>query len=182
MRRGIANGGTDSARRPAVPGSIGKVENGVVSVHSLWADERRYYPLEVEPYTPAHWFARGKADAAFRTKPQIALELVRRAVQSQVPFRAVVADSFYGENAGFVQGLEQLELGYVLALKPSHAWWHPQEEIGSVAEVARLEPWQRKAPGAWQKVTRRSAMDIRRTGGRWMGRLAHMDPPKASDW
>jgi hypothetical protein len=136
-------------------GSIGKVENGVVSVHSLWADERRYYPLEVEPYTPAHWFARGKADAAFRTKPQIALELVRRAVQTQVPFRAVVADSFYGENAGFVQGLEQLERGYVLALKPSHAWWHPQEEIGSVAEVARMEPWQQTAPGAWQKVTRR---------------------------
>lgn len=136
-------------------GSIGKVENGVVSVHSLWADERRYYPLEVEPYTPAHWFAGGKADAAFRTKPQIALELVQRAVQTQVPFRAVVADSFYGENAGFVQGLEQLELGYVLALKPSHAWWHPQEEIGSVAEVARLAPWQRKAPGAWQRLIRR---------------------------
>ena len=136
-------------------GSMGKIENGVVSVHSLWADEQRYYPLEVEPYTPSHWFAGGKADAAFRTKPQIALELVRRAVQSGVPFRAVVADSFYGENAGFVQGLAQLELGYVLALKPSHAWWHPQEEIGSVAEVARLAPWQRQAPGAWQKVTRR---------------------------
>lgn len=136
-------------------GSMGKVENGVLSVHSLWADERRYYPLEVEPYTPAHWFAGGKADAAFRTKPQIALELVQRAVQTQVPFRAVVADSFYGENAGFVAGLEQLELGYVLALKPSHAWWHPQEEIGSVAEVARLEPWQQKAPGAWQRLIRR---------------------------
>jgi SRSO17 transposase len=40
-------------------GSIGKIENGVVSVHSLWADERRYYPLEVQPYTPARWFARG---------------------------------------------------------------------------------------------------------------------------
>jgi len=37
-------------------GSIGKVDNGVVSVHSLWADERVYYPLRVEPYTPAHWF------------------------------------------------------------------------------------------------------------------------------
>jgi SRSO17 transposase len=136
-------------------GSIGKIENGVVSVHSLWADQRRYYPVEVEPYTPARWFARGQADPDFRTKPQIALELVQRAVQAGVPFRAVVADSFYGENLGFVEGLEQLELGYVLALRPSHAWWHPQDEIGSVEEVARSRPWRPDAPGAWQKLTRR---------------------------
>ena len=31
----------------------GKIDNGVVSVSSLWADEQVYYPLEVEPYTPA---------------------------------------------------------------------------------------------------------------------------------
>src|SRR3712207_3805272 len=60
--------------------NLGKIDNGVVSVSSLWADERVYYPLEVEPYTPAHHFARGKADPAFRTKPQIAQELVLRAM------------------------------------------------------------------------------------------------------
>jgi len=136
-------------------GSIGKVENGVVSVHSLWADERCYYPVEVEPYTPARWFARGKADPAFRTKPQIALEQVAGALAAGVPFRAVVADSFYGENLGFVEGLEELEVGYVLALQPSHAWWHPEGEVGSVAEVARSEPWQPEAPGAWQQLNRR---------------------------
>ena len=31
-------------------GGIGKVDNGVVSVCSLYADERLYYPLEVERY------------------------------------------------------------------------------------------------------------------------------------
>ena len=42
-------------------GGIGKIDNGVVSVSSLWVDERAYYPLEVEPYTPAHHFEGGKA-------------------------------------------------------------------------------------------------------------------------
>jgi SRSO17 transposase len=28
---------------------IGKIDNGVVSVSSLWADERSYYPIEVDP-------------------------------------------------------------------------------------------------------------------------------------
>jgi SRSO17 transposase len=50
-------------------GGIGKTENGVVSVSSVYADERLYYPLEVEPYTPAHHFEGGKQDPEFRTKP-----------------------------------------------------------------------------------------------------------------
>jgi SRSO17 transposase len=30
-------------------GSVGKVDNGIVAVTSLWADERCYYPLHVTP-------------------------------------------------------------------------------------------------------------------------------------
>ena len=65
-------------------GNRGKTEQGVVSVGSLWADEGVYYPLAVEPYTPKHWFPLGKADPAFRTKPQIALALVDQAVAAGV--------------------------------------------------------------------------------------------------
>src|SRR5215218_6453805 len=66
-------------------GGIGKIDNGVVSVSSLWVDERIYYPIEVEPYTPAHHFEGAKVDPDFRTKPQIALELVERAVKMGLP-------------------------------------------------------------------------------------------------
>ena len=135
--------------------NLGKTDNGVVSVSSLWADERVYYPLELEPYTPAHWFARGKADPAFRTKPQIAVTLVERAVAAHWPFRAVVADSFYGENATFRGGLERLKVGFVLALKPSHCWWHCDEDVGSLAEVAEAASWEGpERPGAWEPVVR----------------------------
>jgi len=48
--------------------NLGKIDNGVVSVSSLWADERVYYPVDFEPYTPAVYFAKGKDDAQFRTK------------------------------------------------------------------------------------------------------------------
>src|SRR5690242_19997740 len=69
--------------------NLGKIDNGVVSVTSLWADERVYYPVDFEPYTPAHYFEKGKEDAHFRTKLKIAVELVRRAVETKIPFRAV---------------------------------------------------------------------------------------------
>ena len=42
--------------------NMGKTENGVVSVSSVWADEGVYYPLEVEPYTPKHDFEGGTSD------------------------------------------------------------------------------------------------------------------------
>jgi len=136
--------------------NLGKVDTGVVSVTSLWADEQVYYPLHVKPYTPAHHFTKGKANPAFRTKLALALELVDAAVQATVPFRAVVADCFYGEDEAVKRGLRERGLGYVLALKPSHAWWHSVETIGSLAEVAAAGGWTDAAtPGRWVRVIRR---------------------------
>ena len=135
--------------------NLGKTDSGVVSVTSLWADAQVYYPLDYEPYTPKHHFAKGKADPAFRTKLQIAGELVTAAVAAGVPFRVVVADSFYGEDAGFRQRLHELRVGYVLALKPSHGWWHKAGTIGTLREAAEAAGWRDAAtPGAWVKVVR----------------------------
>lgn len=135
--------------------NLGKTDSGVVSVTSLWADARVYYPLEYEPYTPKHHFAKGKADPAFRTKLQIAGELVTAAVAAEVAFRAVVADSFYGEDAGFRQRLHELRVGYVLALKPSHGWWHKEGTIGTLKDAAAAAGWRDALhPGAWVRVVR----------------------------
>ena len=71
-------------------GSVGQIANGIVSVTSLWADERAHYPLHVVPYTPAARLPLGKKDPALCTKPQLAAGLVSRAQDLGVPFRAVV--------------------------------------------------------------------------------------------
>jgi hypothetical protein len=135
--------------------NLGKIDNGVVSVTSLWTDERVYYPLEVEPYTPAAWFEGGKANPGFRTKLKIALELVAQAKKRNIAFQAVVADSFYGEDRGFRKGLEDLKVGYVLALKPSFTWWHHVSEIGSLQGAAQVTTWQGPLqPGPWQAIER----------------------------
>src|SRR5256884_6861612 len=49
-------------------GRYGKTDNGVVTVTTLWADERLYYPVHAVPYTPARPFAEGESDPAFRTQ------------------------------------------------------------------------------------------------------------------
>lgn len=135
--------------------NLGKIDNGVVSVTSLWADEKLYYPVDVEPYTPAAWFEGGKANPGFRTKLKIAEELVQQAITSGIPFRAVVADSFYGEDSTFRQRLEHLGVGYVLALKPSFAWWHRVGDIGSPQDAALAAPWlSPQESGEWVRIER----------------------------
>ncbi len=136
-------------------GNLGKIDNGVVSVTSLWADQQVYYPVEVEPYTPESYFAKGKNDPNFRTKLKIALQLVERAVEQGWPFRAVVADNFYGEDRGLKRGLRARSVPYVMALKPSHAWYHPEAVAGTLQDVAHEAGWESaKHPGKWVAITR----------------------------
>jgi len=54
-----------------------KTDNGVVTVTTVWADERLYYPVHAVPYTPAKHFAKGKSDPGFRTKLAIGAETWR---------------------------------------------------------------------------------------------------------
>jgi hypothetical protein len=137
-------------------GSVGKTDTGIVAVTSLWADERVYFPLHVAPYTPASRLPEGKRDPSFRTKPQIAVDLVDAALAAGVTFRAVVADCFYGDNLQFEETLAAAGLPYVLALKPSKGSWGPIEAAHTPEEAARDLRWGGPdEPGEWRPIVRR---------------------------
>ena len=136
-------------------GSVGKVDNGIVVVSALWADEGRYYPLHAEPYTPARRLPKGKADPAFRTKPQIALQLIAAALDAGVLFRAIVADRGYGENPTFAGELLGEDIPYVVSVKPSEGVWAPADAVHTPQEAAQELPWSgATAPGQWVPVVR----------------------------
>jgi hypothetical protein len=98
----------------------------------------------------------GKKRSAVPLPPlKIALQLVERALQEEFPFRAVVADSFYGEDRVLRRGLRKLSVSYVLALKPSHAWWLTFDIAGTLQEVAHEAGWaSTERPGQWVPITR----------------------------
>jgi hypothetical protein len=136
-------------------GSIGRIANGIVSVSSVWADERTYCPLRVEPYTPAKRLERERSDPAFRTKPQIAAGLVKRAKEASIPFRAVVADCLYGEDPDFQSALWKAKVPYVLSLRPHKGRWAEEEAAHTPEEAARRMGWNsREDPGAWERTVR----------------------------
>lgn len=60
-----------------------------------------------------------------------------------------------GKTGVFREGLDQLGVGYVVALKASHSWWHHVSQIGSLQEYARSQVWHSpKECGQWVSITR----------------------------
>jgi len=136
-------------------GRYGKTDNGVVTVTTLWADERLYYPVHAMPYTPAGHFAKGKGDPAFRTKLAIAADLAVKAREAGFAFRAVAADSAYGDQDGLRRELAEAGLPFVMALKPRHGAWAYGADACTPADAARALRWNSADdPGDWQPVTR----------------------------
>ena len=115
-----------------------------------------YYPRPVQPDTPAARLAKGKHDPAFRTKPQIAIELVDAALEAGFLFRAVVADCLDGEHAACEGALWAAHLPYVVALRPSRGQWASVEDAHTPVDAARQLRWGGpRDRGDWAPVVRR---------------------------
>jgi SRSO17 transposase len=137
-------------------GRYGKTDNGIVTVTTVWADERVYYPLHAEPYTPASHFQKKQADPGFQTKLQIAADLIGKAQAAGVVCRAVVADSFYGDHDPLRGLLSRSGLGFVMALKPSRGTWQYGADAYTPKDAARVVSWGGPDdPGGWRPVVRR---------------------------
>ena len=136
-------------------GRYGKTDNGVVTVTTVWADERVYYPVHAVPYTPARHFPEGKNDPAFKTRLAIGADLAVRARDAGFCFRAVVADSAYGDQDGFRGELSDAGLPYVMALKPRRGTRACGPDAHTPVDAARaLARGGPGDPGDWHPVSR----------------------------
>jgi hypothetical protein len=136
-------------------GRYSKTDNGVVTVTTLWADERIYYPVHAVPYTPAKHFGEGRNDPGFRTKLRIAAALAMKARAAGFVFRAVAADCAYGDQDGFRGELAEAGLPFVMAFKPRRGTWAYSADAYTPVDAARALAWHGPHdPGDWQEVTR----------------------------
>src|SRR3954471_21016463 len=106
-------------------GTLGKTGNCQVTVNGPYAERTIAWPIATRLYLPEQWVddadrrkrATVPEDIAFRTKPQIALELLDRAQDWGVRWACVVADADYGDNPNFLDGLEKRQQRYVVAVR-----------------------------------------------------------------
>src|ERR1700731_4498758 len=105
-------------------GQLGKQANCQVVVTLSIANHHASLPIAYRLYLPQEWAAdaarRKKAHVpkaiAFKTKPQIALEQIRKACAAGVARGVVLADASYGSNSALRAGISALALNYVVGI------------------------------------------------------------------
>lgn len=112
-------------------GSLGKVDNCVVSVHTGYALGNFHCVLDSDLFVPKQWAddpARRQEvgmpdEVAHRSKPQIALEQIKRALGNGIRVAAWTFDEHYGQSYDFLDGLDQLGQTYVAEVPCTFCGW-----------------------------------------------------------
>jgi len=105
-------------------GSAGKVTNCQVGVSLTVVTGTEQVPIDFALYLPETWTddparrgeARIPADVQFATKPELALQLLRRAVADGIPPGLVLADQAYGTSREWRKAVREMGLHYAVAV------------------------------------------------------------------
>jgi SRSO17 transposase len=166
---GFLKKGTKSAGvQRQYSGTAGRIENCQVGVFLAYASGRGRALVDRELYLPKEWTTdvdrRAEAhvpdQVSFQTKPQLAQQLLERALAAGVPAGWVTADEVYGADARLRAFLEERDLAYVLAVKATQPVWTAGEqgpaEVPARQLVARLPArvWRRLSAGDGAKGPR----------------------------
>jgi SRSO17 transposase len=140
-------------------GTAGRIENCQVGVFLAYASGKGRALVDRELYLPAEWASdparRAEAhvpeQVGFQTKPQLAQQLLARALDAGVPAGWVTADEVYGGDARLRAFLEQRDLAYVLAVKATQPLWAASAQGPS--ELPARELVARLPARAWRRLS-----------------------------
>lgn len=136
-------------------GSTGKVDNCVVSVHLGYVagdfhalvDDDLYLPREKWIGDPQRRAEAGIPESAdFRTKWQIALDLLDRTLADGVVARWLTADEGYGAVPAFLEGVAERKLLYVVEVPRSVEGWTPNGKRRGRKRRRVEKLWERGGP------------------------------------
>ena len=105
-------------------GSAGKITLCQTAVSLTLGTAYSHLPVDLQLYLPQSWLddavrrkrTRIPESAAMQTKPQMAIEMLKRAVAADLPRGVVLADAAYGDSAAFRAEVRALLLHYVVGV------------------------------------------------------------------
>ena len=106
-------------------GSVGKVDNGIVSVNAYGVYDNRTFPLVFKVFKPKGTL---KEKDKYQTKITLASKIITELIDFGFKIELVLADSLYGESSEFINKLNKYELPYVVAIRSNHAVWLPSDQ------------------------------------------------------
>jgi SRSO17 transposase len=117
-------------------GATGKIDNCQNGVFLAYAGPAGHTLLDERLYLPEEWAHDAKRrqeagvpdEVVFRTKPELALELIR-SVGPKVRHGWVTFDEGYGKDPGFLSGLEELDERYIGEVPKSCRGWLKRPQV-----------------------------------------------------
>ena len=106
-------------------GSVGKIDNGIVSVNAYGVYENITFPLMFKVFKPKGTL---KKSDTYKTKIELASSIVTELIEFGFKIELVLADSLYGEASSFIRTLEKHKLPWVVAIRSNHGVWLPVEQ------------------------------------------------------
>lgn len=135
-------------------GRTGKVDNCVVSVHLGYTVGEFHCLLDSDLFLPESWandpVRREEAgipdEVVHRSKPQMALAQIRRALANGVRVAAWTFDEHYGQSYEFLDGLDALGQTYVAEVPSSFCGWAVYPKLVYRATPQEMHRGGRKRP------------------------------------
>lgn len=117
-------------------GQVGKQDNCQAAVSLSVSTWNSSLPIAWRLYLPEAWCQdaerlqqAGVPDGMeFQTKPEIALEQMRQAIEQKVPMGVVLADAAYGNGMQFRAAVNKLGLPYAVGIESSTTVWAPGQQ------------------------------------------------------
>jgi SRSO17 transposase len=136
-------------------GTVGKLDNGIVTVHLGLVHGDFKALLDSDLFLPEDWAADRKRcrrakipdDLAYRPKTQIAIEQVRRALANGLRFDWIVFDEGYGKAPAFLFDLDRLgqtwigEVPSIFRCWPVRPKYRSQRKAYASHEVRNVVRW-----------------------------------------
>lgn len=126
-------------------GILGRTDNCQVGVFLSYCSAQGHTLCDRRLFLPEAWTKdRERCHAAgvpagviFRTKPELAAEMVDEAVRAGLPCRWVTADALYGNSPTFVRTLRELQKWYVLDVSSEARAWTTLPQMRPVGTMSR---------------------------------------------
>lgn len=134
-------------------GNLGKVDQAQVGVVLGYYQERIWTMVDAELYLPMNWFNAEHdtlrqrwhipTDRVFQTKPQLGLEMIKRAKEQRLPFHIALCDCVYGCDKEFRLGLQDEHILYIADIHMNTPVYlnRPQVGVPETPEGRRGRPF-----------------------------------------
>jgi len=159
-------------------GQLGKTDNCQVGVFATLGRDRFSTPIDCRLYLPREWADDKKRclkakvpveEIIFKTKHELALEMVFRARKNGVRFKWVGCDGFYGDNPEFVRSLADSGEEFMADIHCDHRIYledpkpivpaaksnrgRKPSKLKAQTRASRVDKWVAKQPEeSWQRI------------------------------